>query len=870
MSRMGVPRRGARTRSSRPTVGLLINSTRDAYQRALWQTVSSEAARLDVNLLCFVAGLFGGGYRNLAHDLIDPEQIDVLLAVTSAVGGELSHEELVAEFARFGPIPLVSIGIELPGAVNLFVDGGPGIERAVDHLVTAHERRRICFIRGPANHPEAELRYAAYRRALERHGLPLEPGRVFLGDFDRSAGVHAARAFLERGVPFDAILAANDYMGLYALRELQRRGIRVPEDVAVAGFDDIQDAACVEPMFTTVRQPLAELAREAMRWAVRRAAGEDGPGAIRLPADFVARRSCGCFPGLDAVAGGAPASGALDAVADPVRAARALEERFPDLGWRIGVPSWAAELAHSLGVSPGDGPHPFLTALDRLLVRTEMTALPAETWFEVTAACLGVRPPEVGTGRPTVDALRDGVERLVASRLQQAHVRERTRAAEQAEILQIIADRGHVDQRDIREVLADQLPQLGVTRFLLCRYRDTSRREAALALELGPDGKAAWGPSGEFRPARAFVPAPAPERRASWVIAPLIHPDDRAEHWGFLVSEQAGLLPLVHESLAVHVTTALTMSELRERERAHAGVLEATVEARTRELRTAQGQLLELARHAGMAEVAVGVLHNVGNLLNSVSVCAEQIAATSQGPALDGLERANALFAEHAGDLASFFAADPRGPRLPAYYAALGAAMRADRDRIAHELADLLESISLVRDTVRGLQDLARGERECQASEPINPAELIESALRIQDANLATGGVRVERALVPGLRLRVHRAKVVHVLVNVIKNALEAMRSTPPERRRLRVELAPLGAGACVRITDAGEGIRPEDRDRIFDYGVTTKPDGYGFGLHTCTKVMAELGGTITAESAGPGMGATFTLVFPAAPEAPA
>jgi DNA-binding LacI/PurR family transcriptional regulator/signal transduction histidine kinase len=849
----------------RPTIGFLVNSLLDAYQLALWQGVTAEADRLGVNLLCFVAGLFGAGYRNLSHDLVDPARIDALVVLSAAVSANLSPADLAAEFERFGKIPLVSIGMEIPGAVNLLADGAPGIERMMDHLVEVHGRRRIAFIRGPQNHPEAEARYAAYRRSLERHGLPWEPDRVFLGDFDRNSGGRAVHAFLDdRNVPLDAIVAANDYMGLYAMTELQRRGVRVPEEVAVCGFDDIRDAACVEPMFTTVRQPLAEIAREAVAWALKVAAGEPGPAVKWFPTDFVGRRSCGCFPGVEPVAwSGSTAAASAEERPDAERTARALEEAFPDLAPRLGVPGWAAELAAPLTRLGAEGPAPFLAALDGVLGRTLAAGIPAERWFTVVTACLA-SPAASDAGRDVLDAARAAAMRLVAGRLEQGLVRYRVRAEEQFEILQLIAGLGQIVQQDIREVLAEKVPQLGVSRFLLCRYRDARRLEAARFLDVAPGRPAVAGAADELLPARALVPGRSGDGRESWVVAPVVDPGDATRHWGFTVCALGDLQPVAYESIALHVATALKVGALLAHEREHADVLEATVEERTGELRAAHSKLLELARQAGMAEVAVGVLHNVGNLLNSVSVCAEQIYESRLGPHLDALDRANAMLVEHGGDLGAFFSTDPRAAQLTHYYTGLGVALRREGDRVQHEALELLERIALVRDTIRSLQEFAGGSQDLMLWEVGDLAELVESALRIQAANLAREGVRVERAMSRTRPLRLQRSKVVHVLVNLVKNAVEAMRDTPSDARRLVVELVPEGEGARVRVIDGGEGIAPQHLGRVFEYGFTTKRDGHGFGLHTCANVMRELGGSIEV-SAGPGRGATFTLIFPGA-----
>jgi signal transduction histidine kinase len=246
-----------------------------------------------------------------------------------------------------------------------------------------------------------------------------------------------------------------------------------------------------------------------------------------------------------------------------------------------------------------------------------------------------------------------------------------------------------------------------------------------------------------------------------------------------------------------------------------------------------------------------------------VSVCAAAWICSAQTPHLDGLTRAAALLSQHTGDLPGFFAADARAGHLPAYLESLAGGLRIDLERVQGEAGELLEKTSLLRETIRALQEYARSSRDHLLREPSDLRPLVDMALRIEEATLRRAGVQVRRILLPVPQLLLERGNVVHVLVNLIKNALEAMRATPEGARRLTVELGSEGGGAEVRVRDTGEGISRENLTRIFGYGFTTKPDGHGFGLHACANLMSQMGGTIRAESDGPGRGAVFTLSFP-------
>src|SRR6185369_3487359 len=218
--------------------------------------------RRDVNLVIFAGGVLGapapnGVHRNFVFDLCGPRNVDGVVALAGALGNHLGPAAVQALLAQWAPLPTVSVALALPGVPSLLVDEAAGMRQALEHLVVRHGCRRIAFIRGPAVNAEAERRYALYRKVLGEHGLDQDPELVCEGTFQKESGAAAIRALLDqRKVDFDAVVACNDYMALAAIAALQERGVPVPTDVAVLGFDDLEDARFATPPLTTVRQPL--------------------------------------------------------------------------------------------------------------------------------------------------------------------------------------------------------------------------------------------------------------------------------------------------------------------------------------------------------------------------------------------------------------------------------------------------------------------------------------------------------------------------------------------------------------------------------------------------------------------------------------
>ncbi len=306
-------------------------------------------------------------------------------------------------------------------------------------------------------------------------------------------------------------------------------------------------------------------------------------------------------------------------------------------------------------------------------------------------------------------------------------------------------------------------------------------------------------------------------------------------------------------------------------------------EAKLAEARRLESEVrLAASRSAGMAEVATGVLHNVGNVLNSVNVSADLIRDRLAAGGAGGLARAVALIDAHRDDLAGFLTADPKGRQLPAYLGLLARALAEERASVLAELDSLTRGVDHIKRVVAMQQDAARS--SATVRERCRPAALLEDALRFNLMSLERHRVTVVRDLadVPDVDLDKH--KTLQILVNLIGNAKNALKGPDDGdggggggdgRRReltLRVAAALADGRPCVRfaVADTGCGIAAEHLTRIFTHGFTTRSAGHGFGLHSAANAAREMGGSLTVASDGPGRGATFTLDVPVAPAAAA
>jgi signal transduction histidine kinase len=288
--------------------------------------------------------------------------------------------------------------------------------------------------------------------------------------------------------------------------------------------------------------------------------------------------------------------------------------------------------------------------------------------------------------------------------------------------------------------------------------------------------------------------------------------------------------------------------------------LELRVADRTQELTKLQAIAITNAHRAGMSEISANVLHNVGNVLNSVNVSCDQLEHTLHTSRAPGLQKVTDLLRTHGDQLDQFLTSDPKGRLLLEYLVMAGVSLGQDHGLLLDELARLKSKVHLINTVISAQQQYASGRF---LTERADITQVVDEILAMQAHALSKSGVRVVKHVAPVEGVPIQRTKLAHVLLNLLKNAEEAMAATATEHRVLTIEVGG-GAQPFIRVGDAGEGISADNLVKLFQHGFTTKPDGHGFGLHSCASSMREMGGRLEATSDGVGCGASFTLRFAA------
>ena len=487
--------RPPRGRFGRPVIGLLVDRIDDTFQNDLLVELASLCRKRDLDLLCFAGGELdptdpGTRARNRVYALANSENVDGLIVSSGSLESRIGTEGIRDYLTPFRPLPLCSIGVKLAETPSIVVDNAVAMRQAVRHLIDDHARQRIAFVQGPEGSEEADQRFGGYAKALKDRQLDVDEQLLVEGDFLRESGTNAIRTLLdERQILFDAVVAANDEMALGALSELMRREIRVPETVALVGFDDMVQGRYAPRPLTTVRQSMAKHAEVSVDLILRQLQGEQVESLVRLETQLVTRRSCGCpmeqhVPGLQA----APTSPEQSAPSLQDRRAPMLIELLAAAPELSGT-KWAERLVDAfIGQLESTGPVSLTGVLDDLMERVISAHLELRVLQPVLTALRRSSVPAL-VGRPETllraeNALHE-LRVLLANMMQHCEVQGRLETARIARVLSSFAQ-DLITTRDpasAADSVVRFLPALGIRSCMLSVYPGVLEGRAAASLD---------------------------------------------------------------------------------------------------------------------------------------------------------------------------------------------------------------------------------------------------------------------------------------------------------------------------------------------------------------------------------------------------
>jgi DNA-binding LacI/PurR family transcriptional regulator/signal transduction histidine kinase len=589
---------GSRVRDSGrpPRLGVFIGFLDDTFQSAIWRSIVSRAGERGAEVIGFSGHGLGAplpsqSTMNISYRLAGPSNIDACIVLSNTIGN-FGGPECVAKLISSSSLPTVSIDFDFDGIPSVCAHGGEAMSELVRHLVRDHGKTRLALVTGPSTHLDSIEREAAFRKVLDEEGLEIPEALVFRGQFFRESGQEAVGRFLSSGLPFDAVVCLNDYMAMGAIEELRARGLSVPAQVAVTGFDDVIEARWAPSPLTTVRQPIERYGIDAVDIAMDLL--DKGESQSRsLACECVYRRSCGCPPILPL------SESALfgeDGRADPE-----LVERFREAASSNDAGTFLGALDAALPVEGGD------------MSDTESFARLRRALHLARRGMDGEASSERGLG-----AAANCFEQAFAFLDQAELAREVQRS--------IKADERHYGLRHLSSMLLasfstgalarnweDSLRALGYKRGFLVLFVPPVERGGIIvpprSILVSTTTEPGYGVRRQEFDTALLLP---PELGISWgkaglLLEPLVYDD---EALGYIILECGSEEMKMYETLRVEMSTAvkttLLMDEIRENERN----LEMLVEQRTRELREANEDLLSQIERRRKLEMEVQEISN--------------------------------------------------------------------------------------------------------------------------------------------------------------------------------------------------------------------------------------------------------------------
>ncbi|MBN1649530.1 MAG: SpoIIE family protein phosphatase [Spirochaetales bacterium] len=290
--------------NKRLKIGVLSDKLYYSLPVAIYHGLQKAAHELALDLIVFTGCILKSEnintqQANLLYEMAHCSDLDGIIVASNLISYHISQDDLRGFLQQYSAVPVVSLGLPAAGFPGIVCDNYSGLYSIIEHIIQKHKKRKIIFISGPSRNQDALTRLRAYREALENNGLSIDEALILPGDFQENHATEALRDFMDKkcmrpGEDFDAIIGVNDYSARGAFIELQKRGIKVPEDVAIAGFDDVYVMRCLSPPMTSVHVPFTEMGEKAVHVICDQIRGNKISGIYTLKSEPVIRESCGC------------------------------------------------------------------------------------------------------------------------------------------------------------------------------------------------------------------------------------------------------------------------------------------------------------------------------------------------------------------------------------------------------------------------------------------------------------------------------------------------------------------------------------------------------------------------------------------------
>jgi PAS domain S-box-containing protein len=569
-------------RDAHPTLGFL-STIIGGIVRPVWLGMIDEARELGANTIFFPGACLldpdgARAQRNIVYQLVDGDIVDGLVTWPSQIGNYITEEQLSAFHERYRPLPVITIIKKLEGFPAVLIDNREGMRDAVSHLIETHGYSRLAFIRGPERHEYAEQRHRTYIETLRAHGIPVDEKLITPpSPWGLESGREAMRLLVDArglvpGSDFQAVVSASEEMLMGALEVLRDRGVRVPQDVAVVGFDDTILSQANVPPLTTVASPFYETGRRAAKTLRELIIGKTVAQKTSMQARLVIRQSCGCIDPAVQMAAAVPVK-ARSGESRPALSSRQARITAA-MSQAVGEPSrhsaegWAKRLYEGfLGDVQGKSSGLFLRRLAETLRQAVAAAGAISEWNAAVSALRMHALPSL-TGRQSILAenLWHQARVMIGEMTQLSKSQFLLNAVRQSDLIREIeiALVTTFDIAALMDALAVNLPKLGVPGCYLSvyeapkpyRYPQPAPEWSRLVLAYGEEGRAEIEPGGRRFKSSLLVPEGMlpKDRPFSIVVEALVFQERQL---GFVLFEAGPRDSDVYEALSVLIASAL-------------------------------------------------------------------------------------------------------------------------------------------------------------------------------------------------------------------------------------------------------------------------------------------------------------------------
>lgn len=832
-------------------IGFVDEDSYDEYHNLLTKGILESARRHDMDIIRFSHFHIQFTASNPYHEsiyirMIRQFSLDGLIFLG---WGRTAYNSEFAESAR--GIPLVSVGVHFQNIHGVYFMGATYVDEILRHLICVHNMKRIAYI-APGRPDDRTDKFCEVMSGYGIYDPQYFISHEDLAGLDLSErGRRAVEILLdERKLKPEAIVSLYNEETFQLVNALQERGIRVPDDIAVTSYEDGETGRFSMPAFTTVYFPWKELGFHACEIMNDLLTKGEAPMDNVVPGKVIYRSSCGCVP-QSAV------SMVTGELMDPGR-------RFEELD-----DSDLKKLAHSAAEqTPFDDTEAgmlmesfreafFKGEQKSFLMRFEMMLRKVQYYDEFREfrniavvfrkLLMPYFLPQAGSSAENAawaDNMFYQMQVILQNRLANAWFRK---DAEYNRHKLTLREAGKIllssfSVESLLKSLELSLPGLGIDNCWL--YLFNSGEEADIPGDFHPefilrDGRRVTSKQAyEKRCPGCLADIWIDDDEPHFLMAHLLYQGDR--FLGFCVFETGIMDVRIIRSLSILISIALNSTILFEK------------------LDHSYRKLMDKAHKKGMADTT-GILHNIANIMNSINVTYQSFSELVERSCVYDFLRANNMLESKMENLDEFIGKDPKARLLMQYYVSLGDSFRLLQSRLKDYAARMLDKTGLIEDIINTQQGFEgiRSNLELMDVVPV-----IEDALRMSRNIIDESGVEIVRKYDRQVKALAQRTKLLHILINIIKNAVESMQNARSPEKILTIEVIRESENVYIRISDTGPGIEKGKLESIFAYGFTTKATGHGFGLHSCANYMTEMKGRIWAEQPESGKGAAFVMQF--------